>query len=108
MKVVNLATVSVVATGNGTLLLTEAQARIATSEGLDSVVVNPSVDIVLVDSGGSVVTSSVPDAIAGTTSNSPFVCPASTPTVISHRSGALRAISTSGTATVKVGLAEVP
>lgn len=108
MKIVNLATVSVVATGNGTLLLTDAQARILTSEGLDSIVVNPSVDIVLVDSGGAIVTSQLTDAVAGTVANSPLVCPASTPTVINHRSGALRAISTSGTATVKVAGVEVP
>lgn len=115
MQVVNLATVSVATTAGGTEIFSSAQARIATSEGMDSLVLNPSVDIVLVDAGGLQVSSRIPlidgtgqGAVAGTVANSPFVCPAGVPTVIQHRSGAVRGISTSGTATVKVGVGCAP
>lgn len=108
MQVVNLATVSVATTAGGTEIFSSAAARIATSEGMDSLVLNPSVDIVLVDANGSSVSSPIPGAVAGTVANSPFVCPAGVPTVIQHRSGAVRGISTSGTATVKVGVGCAP
>ena len=108
MKVVNLATVAVDTTAGGTIIFTEAQARIASSEGLEAVVINPSVDIVLVDPGGLQITSAIPGAIVGTAANSALTCPASTPTVVIHRSGPLRAISTSGTSTVKVTPVEGP
>lgn len=108
MQVVNLATVSVATTAGGTEIFSSAAARIATSEGMSALVLNPSVDIVLVDAGGLQTTSAIPGAVAGTVANSPFVCPAGVPTVIDHRSGAVRGISTSGTATVKVGVGVLP
>lgn len=108
MKVVNFATVAVDTTAGGTELFSSAQARIATSEGMESIFVNPSVDIVLVDAGGTIVSSAIPGAIAGTVANSPLVCPASTSTEIAHKSGPVRAISTSGTATVKIAAGETP
>ena len=108
MKVVNFATVSVVATGNGTEIFSVDQARIATSEGLEAIVVEPTVDIMLIDAGGAQITSAIPGAVAGTVANSPLRCPAGVPTVALHRSGPMRAISSSGTATVKVAAVEAP
>lgn len=100
MQCVNLATASI--TTSISELLSSADANAATSLGLNSLVVNPSVDIVLVDASGT--TAAVPGSVAGTVANSPWVCPAGFPTVISHRGGKVSAISTSGTATVKRGL----
>lgn len=108
MKVVNLATVSVPTTAGGTEIFSSAAARIATIEGLDAVVINPSTDIALVDSGGLIVTSAIPGAVAGTAANSACLCPAGVPTVVQHRSGALRAIAVTATATVKVTPVEAP
>ena len=108
MKVVNLATVSVPTTAGGTEIFSSEQARIATSEGMKSIIVNPSTDIAIVDAGGLLVTSAIPGAVAGTAANSPFVCPAGIPTEIAHRSGPVRAIATASTSTVKVGVAEGP
>ena len=108
MKVVNLATVSVDTTAGGTEIFSAAAARLATSEGMGCIVVNPSVDIALVDAGGLNISSVVPGAVAGTAANSPFVCPAGIPTEIRHRSGPVRAISSSGTSTVKIGVGETP
>jgi hypothetical protein len=108
MRVVNFATVSVDTTAGGTELFSSAQARIATTEGLEAIVVYPSVEIELVDADGLNVSSSIPGAVVGTATNSPFVCPANVPTVILHRSGPVRAISSVGTATVRVGAAEAP
>jgi hypothetical protein len=108
MRVVNLATVSVDTTAGGTEIFSSTAARIATTEGMEAIVVNPSVDIVLVDSDGLYPSSSIPGAIAGTSANSPYTCPAGVPTIILHRSGPVRAISTSGTSTVKVGVSEAP
>ena len=114
MKVVNLATVAVDTTAGGTEIFSSGQARIATSEGMGCIVINPSVDIVLVDAGGLQPSSQIPNlagtgmgAVAGTATNSPFVCPAGVPTVVLHRSGPVRAISTAGTSTVKIGVGEV-
>ena len=114
MQVVNLATVAVATTAGGTEIFSSAQARIATTEGMTAVILNPSVDIVLVDAGGTIVTSQIPlidgtglGAVAGTVANSPLVCPAGVPTVVAHRSGAIRGISTSGTSTVKVAVARM-
>ena len=106
MKVVNFATVSVDTTAGGTAIVSEAQARIAASEGMDAVIVNPSVDIVII--GGPIVNSAIPSAIVGTASNSPLTCPAGVATTILHRSGPVYAISTSGTSTVKFAICEGP
>ena len=108
MRVVNFATVSVDTTAGGTEIFSSAQARIATTEGMDCVVINPSVEIVLINAHGSSPQSSIPGSITGTYANSPFTCPAGVPTVVLHRSGPLRAISSSGTATVKIGVGEAP
>ena len=51
----------------------------------------PTVDIAIVDGSAT-----------GTVANSPIYCLASVATVIPHKRGQLKAISTSGTATVKV------
>ena len=90
MQVINIPLVSVLTT---TTALVTAQQLADAGPGLAAIVVNPSVDIVIVDTGTS-----------GTVAASPFVCAASVPTTIPHRGGILRAISTSGTASVKVGL----
>ena len=108
MRIVNLATVAVDTTAGGTVILSSDAARTATSEGMEAIVINPSVDIVLVAGAGTDVSSAIPGAVVGTVANSPFTCPAGVPTVVSHRSGPIRAISTSGTSTVKVAVAEAP
>lgn len=90
MRIVNMATVSVATTAGGTALLTAAQGA---TLGMQCVIVNPDVDIVLVDNQS-----------VGTVANSPLVCPAGAATTIAHRAGVLKAISTSGTATVKVAI----
>ena len=108
MNIVNLATVAVATTAGGTEIFSSAAARIATTEGMDAIAINPSVDIVLVDAAGASPSSPVPGAVAGTVANSPFVCPANVATIVTHRSGAVRGISTSGTATVKVAVCAVP
>ena len=108
MKIVNLATVAVDTTAGGTVIFTSAQATIANSEGMECVIINPSVDIVLVDGGGLIVTSQIPGAVAGTAANSAAVCPAGVPTVVLHKSGPIRAISTAGTSTVKITVGEAP
>lgn len=115
MKVVNLATVSVPTTAGGTEIFSSKQATVAASEGMESIVINPSTDIVLVDAGGLNPSSQIPDlagtgmgAVAGTAANSPFLCPAGVPTVVLHRSGPVRAIAVSATATVKIGVGEAP
>ena len=108
MRIVNLPTVSVDTTAGGTELLSADAARIAATEGMTALVVNPSVDIYLVAAAGNGISSSIPGAVVGTAANSPFYCPAGVPTVIEHRSGPVRAISSSGTSTVRVGVAEVP
>ena len=107
MQVVNLATVSVATTAGGTEIFSSAAARIATSEGMNCLVINPSVDIALVDAGGTLPSSNIPGAIEGTVANSPFVCPAGVPTVVLHRGGAVRAIA-SATSTVKIGVGVAP
>ena len=100
MQITNLAAASIPTTAGGTDLVTNAQ--MLAVQGAYCIVVNPSVDIALVDNQGSSA------AVPGTVANSPFVCPAGLPTVILHRSGNLKAISTSGTATVKVGIGAAP
>lgn len=95
MQILNLPTASVPTTAGGTFILTAAEAADGLARGMTCVVINPDVDIVLVDSQGSAA------GVPGTVANSPWVCPAGTPTVIQHRSGPIKAISTSGTATVK-------
>ena len=95
MQIRNLATVSVATTAGGTYILTPQEAAEGMTSGMTYVVVNPDVDIVLVDPLGTAA------AVPGTVANSPLVCPAGSPTTILHRSGPLKAISTSGTATVK-------
>lgn len=110
MQVVNIDTASVVATAGGTEILSAANASLAQQQGLNCVVVNPSVDCALVDVGGTspVWTAALPFAVEGTIANSPFVCPAGVPTVIMHRGGPVRMISSSGAATVKRALGMVP
>lgn len=102
MKVVNLATVAVDTTAGGTEIFSSAAARIATTEGLEAVVIEPTVDIMLVDAGGLQVTSAIPGAVVGTAANSSLRCVAGVQTTVRHRSGPLRAISSAGTSTVKV------
>ena len=107
MKVINLATVTVDTTAGGVEIFSSAAARIATTEGLNCVVINPSVDISLVDAGGLQISSGIPGAVVGTVANSPFVCPAGIPTEVKHNSGALRAIA-GASSTVKIGLGAKP
>ncbi len=108
MQITNLATVSVDTTAGGTIILTLAQAQSATAAGMNALVINPSVEIALVDSGGSSPASPVTGAVVGTYANSPFICPAGVSTVVQHRSGLVRAISSAGTSTVKVGVGCAP
>lgn len=95
MQIINLATVAVETTAGGTFVLTVDEGKEGTTRGMTCVVLNPSVDIALVDAQG------LNTVTPGTVANSPFVCPAGVPTIIEHRAGPLKAISTSGTATVK-------
>lgn len=104
MQIANLATVSI--NTNGEVLITSAQATAAIQCGLDSVAINPSVDIVLVGQASQF--AGIPGVVDGTVANSPLVCPAGAVTVVQHRSGPINAISTSGTATVKVALVCLP
>lgn len=104
MKIVNLATASILTTKSE--LLSSADATAAIKAGVTCFVVLPDVDIVLVDNSGT--TPDIPGSVAGSVANSPFVCPAGAPTVVDHRSGAVSAISTSGTATVKRGMGCAP
>ncbi len=117
MQVVNLATVAVAT--SATVIFAAATARIATSEGMGAIAINPSVDIVLVDASGAAAVAAgsaaganfnavIPGAVAGTVANSPLVCPAGVVTIVTHRSGPVVGISTSGTATVKVAVCAVP
>lgn len=94
MRIVSMATASILATGTGSVLVTNDQMRAVS--GAECVIVNPSVDIAIVD------------GVTGTVANSPAVCPANVPTVILHRSGPLLALSSSGTATVKVAIGCAP
>ena len=68
MQITNLATVSVDTTAGGTLILTLAQAQSATAAGMNALVINPSVEIALVDAGGSSPASPVTGAVVGTSS----------------------------------------
>ncbi len=117
MQIVNLATVSVAT--SATVIFAAATAKIATTEGMDAIAINPSVDIALVDASGAGAIAAgtaagtnfnavIPGAVAGTVANSPLVCPANVTTIVTHRSGAVVGISTSGTATVKVAVCAVP
>ena len=108
MQITNLATVAVATTAGGTEILSAAAANAALTQGMNCAVINPSVDIVLVDNGGSQPSSTIPGAVAGTVANSPFVCSANTATVVLHTGGSIRGISTSGTATTKIGVACAP
>ena len=109
MRFCNLATVSVPTTAGGTEILSSAAATAATAEGLVVAMIYPSVEIRLVDAGGNVVTfPNIPGAVVGTGTNSAAVCPAGQTTTVAHRSGALRAISPSGTATVAITLGTAP
>lgn len=99
MRIVNMATVTVATTAGGTLLVSDAQMRAVS--GAIAVVLNPVSDIYLVQPaamGGSAA-----DAV-GTAANSPFLCPAGIPTVVSHRSGNLYGITASGTSVTRVGI----
>lgn len=109
MQICNLPTVSVVTTAGGTEILSSAAATAAIPAGLMILAITPSVDIVLVDNGGLQTNwANIPGATAGTVANSPFICAANATTFVRHNSGSVRAISTSGAATVKVGLGMSP
>lgn len=109
MQCINLATVSVDTTAGGTVVFSAAQARVATSYGMEAVAINPSVDCVVIDDSGGTAWSNMPKldgtasgAVVGTAANSPWTCSAGIPTIILHRGGPIRLISTAGTATVKI------
>ena len=108
MNVNNFATASVVATAGGTEILSSTLATAAATAGMNCIVINPSVDIALVDAGGASPISQLPGAVAGTYANSPLTIFAGVPTTVLHRGGPIRAISSSGTATVKWALGCVP
>ena len=91
MQVICMATVSVPTTAGGTPLLTAAQVADGIQRGMTCLIINPSVDIVIVDG-----------TALGTVANGAVVMPAGVATPFDHRSGIPLAISTSGTATVKV------
>ena len=91
-RIHNLPAVNVDTTALGTVLITSAQLE-AAPPGVVCVVILPSVDIALVDGTAT-----------GTYANSPFYCPAGIPTTMLFTGGPLKAISASGTASVKVGL----
>jgi hypothetical protein len=95
MQIANFNPIVVDGTAGGTFILTVAEANDLTTKGMTSFAINPSVDIVLVDNQG--VSASIP----GTVANSPLVCPANTVTVVAHRSGAIKAISTGANSTVR-------
>ena len=99
MQTINIGTVSVDPT-TPTALFSDAQVNALQAAAVQFVCVNPSVDIVIV--GPATVT--FPGVATGSAANSPLTCPASTPTFIRHRSGNIYALSSSGTATVKVSL----
>jgi hypothetical protein len=105
MKIVNFAAASVDTTGGtgGTILSADA-AKAGLAVGMEYVSINPSVDIRLVDPTGGTAYPNIPGAIAGTIANSPFICPAGVPTMVRHRGGEIRGISSSGTATVLYAL----
>jgi hypothetical protein len=104
MQIINLPTVDVDI--NGGEIFTSDQARAATTLGMLCIGVNPSVDVVLVCAQGAY--PGFPGAVAGTVANSPWVCPAGKTTTVRHRGGAVKAISTAGTSTVKVSPAVGP
>lgn len=100
MQIKNLATASVAATAGGTFILTVDEAN--AQQGMTCLIVNPDVEIALVDNQG------VAAAVPGTFANSPVVCPAGVPTTILHTSGPIKAITASGTATVKRAIGCAP
>lgn len=108
MKITNFATVPVDTTAGGTEILSIAAAKAATTDGMEAVIIEPSVDIMLVDAGGATPLSTIPGAVAGTAANSAARCPANVGTTVMHRGGPLRAISSAGTSTVKVTLVGTP
>lgn len=91
MRVVNLPGPITVLAASATTIVTDAQMQAAS--GAVCVVVEPTVDIMLVDGTGE-----------GTAANSPFRCLAGVQTVISHRSGPLLAIALVTDSTVKVAI----
>ena len=99
MKTISITTVAVDPT-TPTALLTTDQVNALQSYGIQWLVLNPSVDIVIVGTPNT----GFPDTIQGTVANSPTVIHAGAATPIQHRSGNLHALSTSGTATVKISL----
>lgn len=103
MKIVNFAAASV-GTGGGTILAADA-AKAGLAAGMEYVCINPSVAVTLVDPTGGTAYSNIPGAIAGTVANSPFVCPAGVPTMVKHRGGEIKGISSAGTASVLYALA---
>ena len=105
MQIVNLPTVAVQVTAGGTEILSSAAATAALAAGMNCAIINPSVDIALVDAGGLQISwANIPGAVVGTVANSPVVCPTGLATIVMHRGGAIRGISTSGVATTKIGL----
>lgn len=103
MQIVNFPTVGIDTTG-GTIL-SAAAAAAGLAAGMEYVCINPSVALTLVDSTGGNAYANIPGAVAGSVANSPFVCPAGTPTMVKHRGGAINGISSAGTSTVQYALA---
>ena len=89
-RIINLATVSVPTTAGGTHLLTSAQQA---TDNLCEVHIRSDVAIAIVDGGAD-----------GTYANSPDRLEAGVWYVKRHLSGPIKAISSSGTATVQVAL----
>lgn len=102
MQIVNFDPMPVDTTATGIVILTSAQATAGLSEGFEALALNPDVAIVLISSIG--VHPNIPGSKAGTVANSPFVCAANTVTMVAHRGGEVRGISTAGTATTKFAL----
>lgn len=103
MQIVNFDPVNVNA---GDTILTVDQAKAGGTEGMEYVCINPSVAIVLVSAQGA--HPNIPGSVAGTAANSPFTCAANTPTMVAHRGGEIKGITTGGASTVKFALAEGP
>lgn len=105
MKIVNFAAASVDTTATGTTILSADAARAGLAIGMEYVCINPSVAVTLVDPTGGTAYANIPGAIAGSVANSPFVCPAGVPTMVRHRGGEIRGISSAGTSSVLYALA---
>lgn len=88
-RAIHKAVVTVDTTAGGTDLLTAAE---QSTLDMTSVTVYPAAEIVIIYNA------------VGTATNSPYVCPALTPTVIAHTRGPLKAITASGSTSVRVAI----